>query len=167
MDQKIKTGLGVGIILLIAFVLGALFLFQGKKEQSNPPSNISRPEPVACSQDIKDCPDGSQVSRRGPNCEFAPCSNAQIVGGPCSYEKVLGTCKIISVTQDDNVKFTFTSTSPLPTNDLAKNLNGQHSDAQYIFNAQNLPLKSEDIINCEASLITKGTCTPVIIRLVK
>lgn len=26
-----------------------------------------------CTQDVKQCPDGSYVSRRGPNCEFAPC----------------------------------------------------------------------------------------------
>jgi len=28
---------------------------------------------VACTQDAKQCPDGSYVSRTGPNCEFAPC----------------------------------------------------------------------------------------------
>lgn len=27
----------------------------------------------ACSQEAKQCPDGSYVSRTGPNCEFAPC----------------------------------------------------------------------------------------------
>ncbi|MEZ0225239.1 MAG: hypothetical protein ACAH83_11840 [Alphaproteobacteria bacterium] len=30
-------------------------------------------EPVACTMDAKICPDGSGVSRTGPNCEFAPC----------------------------------------------------------------------------------------------
>jgi hypothetical protein len=28
---------------------------------------------VACTMDAKQCPDGSYVSRTGPNCEFAPC----------------------------------------------------------------------------------------------
>lgn len=28
---------------------------------------------VACTQDAKQCPDGSYVSRTGPNCQFAPC----------------------------------------------------------------------------------------------
>lgn len=28
---------------------------------------------VACTQEAKICPDGSAVSRTGPNCEFAPC----------------------------------------------------------------------------------------------
>ncbi len=30
---------------------------------------------TACPQDAKLCPDGSYVSRTGPNCEFADCSN--------------------------------------------------------------------------------------------
>ncbi|MEK7559447.1 MAG: hypothetical protein AAB521_04015 [Patescibacteria group bacterium] len=29
--------------------------------------------PVACTEEAKICPDGSYVSRQGPNCEFAPC----------------------------------------------------------------------------------------------
>lgn len=30
-------------------------------------------KPVYCTQDAKLCPDGSYVSRTGPNCEFTPC----------------------------------------------------------------------------------------------
>ena len=30
-------------------------------------------DPVMCTMDAKLCPDGSYVSRQGPNCEFAPC----------------------------------------------------------------------------------------------
>lgn len=30
-------------------------------------------EPKACTQEAKICPDGSAVSRTGPNCEFAAC----------------------------------------------------------------------------------------------
>jgi hypothetical protein len=144
MDQKIKTGLGTIIILVIAIIVGT-FVWLSQKNNPIEQPTITPIQKIAT----------------------APINQPQIVGGPCDYDKVPGTCKIISITQDDNVKFTFTSTSPLPTNDLAKNLNGQHSDAQYIFNAQNIPLKSGDAVNCEASLITKGTCTPVIIRLVK
>ncbi|MFH0947680.1 MAG: Gmad2 immunoglobulin-like domain-containing protein [Elusimicrobiota bacterium] len=29
--------------------------------------------PTACTQEAKQCPDGSYVGRTGPNCEFAPC----------------------------------------------------------------------------------------------
>ncbi|MEE9356039.1 MAG: hypothetical protein V3U75_10665 [Methylococcaceae bacterium] len=30
-------------------------------------------EPLVCTQDVKECPDGSFVSRQPPLCEFAPC----------------------------------------------------------------------------------------------
>jgi hypothetical protein len=33
--------------------------------------------PVACTEDAKQCPDGSYVSRSGPACEFAPCPGDQ------------------------------------------------------------------------------------------
>lgn len=32
-------------------------------------------ENVFCTQDAKQCPDGSWVGRQGPKCEFAPCPN--------------------------------------------------------------------------------------------
>ena len=34
---------------------------------------IPTPTPKICTQDAKQCPDGSYVSREGPNCEFAKC----------------------------------------------------------------------------------------------
>ena len=34
---------------------------------------ITGEEPVACTMDAKQCPDGSYVGRTGPNCEFAEC----------------------------------------------------------------------------------------------
>ena len=30
-------------------------------------------EPVACTMDAKECPDGSYVGRQPPSCEFAAC----------------------------------------------------------------------------------------------
>jgi hypothetical protein len=30
-------------------------------------------EPVMCTMDVKECPDGSYVSRKGPDCEFDAC----------------------------------------------------------------------------------------------
>ncbi|MBI4225461.1 MAG: Hint domain-containing protein [Candidatus Sungbacteria bacterium] len=38
-----------------------------------PNPNPAPVPPVACTQDAKQCPDGSYVSRTGPKCEFAPC----------------------------------------------------------------------------------------------
>ena len=38
---------------------------------------VPRHEPVACTMEAKLCPDGSYVSRQGPNCEFAPCPDGK------------------------------------------------------------------------------------------
>ncbi len=54
---------------LFALVLAALPLTAEAKVMAAVP----RPEPVACSMEAKLCPDGSAVSRQGPNCEFAAC----------------------------------------------------------------------------------------------
>ena len=51
-------------ILVLATIL-ALFLV-----------SCAQTKPVACTQDAKICPDGTAVGRTGPNCEFAPCQNA-------------------------------------------------------------------------------------------
>lgn len=37
------------------------------------PQPAPMPRPIACTMEAKMCPDGSYVSRTGPNCEFAPC----------------------------------------------------------------------------------------------
>lgn len=34
---------------------------------------VDQPDPTACSQEAKICPDGSAVGRTEPKCEFAPC----------------------------------------------------------------------------------------------
>ncbi len=35
--------------------------------------SIAAPPTTACTQEAKQCPDGSYVGRTGPNCEFSPC----------------------------------------------------------------------------------------------
>jgi hypothetical protein len=52
---------------------------------------IQTPQPVACTEEAKVCPDGSAVGRGPPNCEFAPCppesceSNSDCVGAECCH----------------------------------------------------------------------------------
>lgn len=36
-------------------------------------TQTAEPEPTVCTADAKECPDGSFVSREGPNCEFKAC----------------------------------------------------------------------------------------------
>lgn len=54
-------------------------IFEDGTLPENPaPSNPSGPEsPVACTMDVKQCPDGSYVGRTGPNCEFEKCPEVQ------------------------------------------------------------------------------------------
>lgn len=38
-----------------------------------PPPSLVEDNQVMCPADVKQCPDGSYVSRTGPRCEFAAC----------------------------------------------------------------------------------------------
>lgn len=63
------------IIVIIAAVLalsGAMWLLR-------PIFLHSTPEPVYCTQDAKQCPDGTYVSRTGPTCAFAACPVSRTV----------------------------------------------------------------------------------------
>lgn len=66
MNQK-----GLAPIVIILIVIGVLVVGGGVYWY------FVRNKPVACTQEAKQCPDGSYVSRIGPNCEFAPCPEAK------------------------------------------------------------------------------------------
>lgn len=53
----------IGAMVLV--VLGGLWAVNARVAKA--------PGPAACTQEAKLCPDGSYVSRTGPNCEFTPC----------------------------------------------------------------------------------------------
>ena len=53
-----------GFIILAGVISGGVYVWQK-----------NHPAHVACTQEAKQCPDGSYVSRTGPNCEFAKCPN--------------------------------------------------------------------------------------------
>ena len=64
MNKKIPTPLAILIIfLVIVIIICVIILIYQEKEI----------EKVACTMEAKLCPDGSYVSRTGPNCEFTPC----------------------------------------------------------------------------------------------
>ena len=50
-----------------------VFLNVETAEACNNDSNPGDIEPGVCTQDAKECPDGSFVSRQPPSCAFAPC----------------------------------------------------------------------------------------------
>ena len=52
----------------------------------------SPPPPIACTQEAKQCPDGSYVGRTGPNCAFAACPTS--TGSSQSSGMLQGTLTI-------------------------------------------------------------------------
>ncbi|HOW60353.1 MAG TPA: DUF333 domain-containing protein [Candidatus Moranbacteria bacterium] len=70
LNKKIASEVSIGIISLLAIVVGGIFYWQNQKisEVDN-----KQPEQKACTMEAKLCDDGSYVGRTGPNCEFAPC----------------------------------------------------------------------------------------------
>jgi hypothetical protein len=58
----------IGIIALVVIAGAAGWYFFARYNASSAPANG-----VACTQEAKECPDGSYVGRTGPNCEFAAC----------------------------------------------------------------------------------------------
>lgn len=65
---KKKWLVGIGIVLAVGV---AYLLWLNVAIKDEPIGN----EPVYCTQEVKQCPDGSYVGRSGPKCEFAPCPN--------------------------------------------------------------------------------------------
>jgi len=57
---------------------------------------LNQETPVACTMDAKLCPDGSYVSRTGPNCEFALCPDAPQWS---AIKQAIANCEVESVWQ--------------------------------------------------------------------
>jgi len=60
------------IIALI--ILSGIYMILPKNISQAPTDNPNEAEPVFCTMDAMQCPDGSYVGRTGPNCEFV-CPN--------------------------------------------------------------------------------------------
>src|ERR1035437_9585171 len=75
------------------------------------------PNPVACTQEAKLCPDGSAVGRTGPNCEFALCGTGSGIPPVSKKSGISGTvtlgptCPVERIPPDPNCAPKFYSTS--------------------------------------------------------
>ena len=65
-------------IVRFALVLGCLVAACSAKKPPAPPDQVGGP---MCTTEAKICPDGSNVGRTGPNCEFAACPAAAAPAG--------------------------------------------------------------------------------------
>ncbi|MAZ41097.1 hypothetical protein CL654_03190 [bacterium] len=52
------------LVIVTAVIAGGWFVLLQNKDRNAPT------EPIACTADAMQCPDGSWVGRTGPNCEF-------------------------------------------------------------------------------------------------
>ena len=86
-NKKTVIWLVVIIVLALAGSCGAMVWYMNNlvknispaavSQKTNPiDNNPDKTEGLVCAQDAKQCPDGSYVSRTGPNCQFAPCPEA-------------------------------------------------------------------------------------------
>lgn len=78
-----KENLNEETMLFILFgvffmVVGFLSLYMEARQNLSPQPS----QQVGCTREAKLCPDGSYVSRTGPNCEFAVCPS------PLPYENL-------------------------------------------------------------------------------
>lgn len=68
-NKKILPVLAIGIILILAIIIGGYFWLQNKNILK-----VDIPSQKACTEEAKLCSDGkTSVGRTGPNCEFAEC----------------------------------------------------------------------------------------------
>ncbi len=80
-NKKVASEFAIGIVLLVALVLGGVSWMQNENIEQAPVVDIQEAvlkipkneKQVMCTQDAKLCSDGSYVSRTGPNCEFKAC----------------------------------------------------------------------------------------------
>lgn len=57
------------IIIVLLVIFGAFYIYINDKSKTVFDNNENN-QPVACTMDAKQCPDGNYVGRTGPNCEF-------------------------------------------------------------------------------------------------
>ena len=76
MEQPLDRRTRIIILILGSCILALIlaFFFLEKRTRNDFRSNAPiEPTPLVCSQDVKECPDGSFVSRGAPDCEFSSC----------------------------------------------------------------------------------------------
>ncbi len=61
------------VIGILLFCVGVLVLYSAKMGGPKGMWPVAGGEGQMCTADAKQCPDGSYVSRTGPNCSFAEC----------------------------------------------------------------------------------------------
>lgn len=61
------------ILVVIGILCGLGYLYYTRTPEVNPIVPGRNDDSTFCTADVKECPDGSFVSRSGPDCAFAEC----------------------------------------------------------------------------------------------
>ena len=83
-SNKIKYVLIAVLVLFLLTIIGGAYYLGMARQQSifQKPNNVitptAKPSSKVCTQEAKQCPDGSYVSKTGPECEFSPCPTLAI-----------------------------------------------------------------------------------------
>jgi hypothetical protein len=97
MNKRISTVFAITVIIIIAGIIAFLSVMEmdsiGQTGNNSSQIKLTR---KACTQEAKLCPDGSYVSRTGPNCEFAACSSENnLVGNDKDEHGCIGSAGYI------------------------------------------------------------------------
>ncbi len=76
--RGIYITLGALIVLLIILVVLLNPKSSNNLQQPNQEQNQTQTNNTPCTQEVKICPDGTTITRTGPNCEFAPCPEKSV-----------------------------------------------------------------------------------------
>lgn len=80
MNKTVQKGFSSVILLVIIVIvlagIGGYYILKKPANMAVSPTPTPKTTNKACTEEGKICPDGSIVSRVGPNCEFAPCPSA-------------------------------------------------------------------------------------------
>ena len=85
-NKKIASEFALGIIIVLALLVGTFAYWQKNKIQQEADSNQQKP----CTMEAKVCEDGSSVGRTGPNCEFAPCPSSSDQEAENNQQQIVG-----------------------------------------------------------------------------
>ncbi len=78
MNERLPSELALGIIVILAIIIGWIILLDNDKYNQNKAAPLPDNQLKACTMEAKICPDGSTVGRTGPNCEFTPCPTESV-----------------------------------------------------------------------------------------
>lgn len=189
--KGVTTLIGVIIIIAVAVILfGGVFFCQHFLIKANSQQQNQNHQQQTIEQQTN-TPSESGQNNNSRNNKSSNQPMPEIIGGACSYFAIDGSCKIVSVIktleseqqklttgyEGFDVEFAFTpKSSTVITEDMQRILTSQRSPHSLRLTNFWYPgplylvkynIKENNIFDCHALIISKGTCSPVIFEFSK